>query len=180
MLIVGDSLSAGYGLSAGDEWPALLQQRLEVQGYPHRVVNASTSGETTAGGLARIERALDRHAPDIVLIALGGNDGLRGTALAETERNLARMIETAQTAGATVLIASVRLPPNYGPAFAQRFEAMYDSLGERYAVPVVDLIPEVFGERTELLQDDGIHPTAAAQPLLLDQVWRHLEPTLGD
>ncbi len=179
ILIVGDSLSAGYGLAPGEEWVSHLERRLHAQGYPHQVVNASISGDTTAGGLARLPRALERHQPSIVLIELGGNDGLRGIQPEETERNLARMIELGRAANCQVLLAAVRLPPNYGPAFARRFERVFASLAQRYQVPLIDFTPAELAQRGELVQADGIHPTAEAQPLLLEQVWPVLEPVLA-
>jgi acyl-CoA thioesterase I len=178
IMIVGDSLSAGYGLPPGADWVTLLEERLREQGYRHRVINASISGDTTAGGAARLPAALARQQPDILLLELGGNDGLRGIAPAETERNLARMIELGQQADAKVLLAAVRLPPNYGPAFAERFEQVFTRLAERYRVPLIPFVVEEFFARPELVQPDGIHPTAEAQPLLLDQVWPKLEPVL--
>ncbi|RFA31409.1 arylesterase [Alkalilimnicola ehrlichii] len=178
LMVLGDSLSASYGMPTEAGWVALLEERLQEQGYPHRVVNASISGDTTAGGLARLPRALERHQPDVLFIELGGNDGLRGIPPQETERNLARMIELGRTAGAEVLLAEIRLPPNYGAAFSERFEAMFRDLTAEHSIALVPFIPDDLDEHAELVQDDGIHPTAQAQPLLLDKVWPVLEPSL--
>ena len=178
ILVLGDSLSAGYGLPPGEGWVDLLEQRLERQGYPHDVVNASVSGDTTAGGLARLPRALERHGADVLLIVLGGNDGLRGVQPAETRSNLARMIELGQRHGAQVLIAQIRLPPNYGPAFGARFERMFQELSRDHQAPLIPFIPNDFGGSPGLVQDDGLHPSAEAQPLLLENVWPLLEQAL--
>lgn len=179
VLIVGDSLSAGYGLAIHENWPSLLQERLAVSGHPHRVVNASTSGDTTSGGLARLPGALERHAPTVVLIGLGGNDGLRAIPVREIRRNLARMIQLSQAAGARVLLAGVHIPPNYGPAYAQAFHAVYHELAQEYGTALVPFILEGVALDAELMQEDGIHPNAAAQAVIVANVWAELEPLLG-
>ena len=180
VLIVGDSLSAGYGLAIHENWPSLLQTRLAATSYPHRVVNASISGDTTSGGLARLPRALERHAPSIVLIGLGGNDGLRAIPIPEFRRNLARMIQLSQQAGATVLLAGVHIPPNYGPEYTQAFHAVYHELAQEYGTGLVPFILEDVALDPELMQADGIHPTAAAQPVIVDNVWPALQPLLDE
>jgi acyl-CoA thioesterase I len=178
VLIVGDSLSAGYGLAIHENWPSLLQERLAEASYPHRVVNASISGDTTSGGLARLPRALERNAPSIVLIGLGGNDGLRAIPIPEFRRNLARMIQLSQAAGAKVVLAGVHIPPNYGPDYTSAFHGVYHELAQEYGTGLIPFILEDVALNPELMQDDGIHPTAAAQPVIVDNVWPALEPLL--
>ncbi|MBI2383739.1 MAG: arylesterase [Gammaproteobacteria bacterium] len=179
ILVLGDSLSAGYGLDAGTGWVALLQQRLRAEGYPHRVVNASVSGETTAGGLSRLPAALDRHRPALVLIELGGNDGLRGLPVAALRENLARLVRISRQAGARPLLFEMRLPPNYGPAYGQDFAASFRQVAQAERVPLVPFFLAEFALDAEYFQDDGIHPNAAAQRPLLDAVWATLRPQLG-
>lgn len=179
ILVVGDSLSAGYGIELRDGWVTLLQQRLTRQGYPHAVVNASISGDTTAGGRTRLPAALKRHRPQIVILELGGNDGLRGLSLRETRANLEAMIKTAQTtAGARVLLVGIHLPPNYGPEYTGKFHAIYRDLTHAYNLALVPFLLEGVALTPGLMQPDGIHPRAAAQPRLLDNVWPYLEPLL--
>jgi acyl-CoA thioesterase-1 len=178
ILVVGDSLSAGYGLAPGQGWVSLLQQRLKNQGYGHRVVNASVSGETTDGGVARIDRALATHKPRIVILELGGNDGLRGLPVSRVETNLGVLITRSRAAGAKVLMLTVSMPTNYGPQYASAFQQIYDDLRVRYKVGSAVLVgPEVALDLANF-QPDGIHPNARAQPLLLDNVWIQLEPLL--
>lgn len=178
VMVLGDSLSAAYGIDREAGWVALLAERLHRQGYAARVVNASITGNTTRAGLARLPAALKRYHPDILIVELGGNDGLRGIPLQETRRNLARIIEIAQGRGICVLLLGVRLPPNYGPVFTERFQAMYRHLAQRYDVPLVPRLLEGVATNPALMQPDGIHPTAAAQPLLLANVWPKLKPLL--
>ena len=178
ILVVGDSLSAGYGIEIRDGWVTLLQQRLTKQGYPHAVVNASISGDTTSGGRARLPDALKRHRPQIVILELGGNDGLRGLSLRETRANLEAMIETAKTAGAQVLLVGIHLPPNYGPEFTGKFHAIYHDLARAHNTALVPFLLEGVALTSGLMQPDGIHPRAAAQPRLLDNVWPSLEALL--
>jgi len=178
ILILGDSLSAGYGIDIREGWVTLLQQRLRQQGYPHRVVNASVSGDTTAGGRARLPEALKRQRPQIVILELGGNDGLRGLSLAQTRGHLAAMIRAAQAAGARVLLVGIQLPPNYGPEYTRKFRAIYDELAREQQLALVPFLLEGVALKTELMQADGIHPRAAAQPRLLDNVWVPLQPLL--
>ncbi len=178
ILVVGDSLSAGYGIELRDTWVTLLQQRLSKQGYPHAVVNASISGDTTAGGRTRLPAALKRHRPQIVILELGGNDGLRGLSLRETRANLEAMIKAAQSAGAQVLLIGIHLPPNYGPEFTGKFHAIYRDLARAYNAALAPFLLEGVALSPGLMQPDGIHPRAAAQPRLLDNVWPYLEPLL--
>ena len=178
ILVVGDSLSAGYGIELRDGWVALLQQRLTRQGYPYTVVNASISGDTTAGGRARLAGALKRHHPQIVILELGANDGLRGLPLRETRANLEAMIKAAQSAGARVLLIGMQLPPNYGPDYTGKFRAIYQELAQRYNLSLVTFLLEGVALTPKLMQPDGLHPRAAAQPRLLDNVWPYLEQLL--
>jgi acyl-CoA thioesterase-1 len=179
LLVVGDSLSAAYGIESARGWVALLEARLQARGYPHQVVNASISGDTTRGGRSRLPAALERHAPALVVLALGGNDGLRGLPLAETERNLAAMIEASRARGARLLLVGIRLPPNYGAAYTQGFEALYPRLAREQGVPLVPFLLEGVADRPELMQADGIHPREEAQAQLLETVWGGLAPLLG-
>jgi len=178
ILVVGDSLSAGYGLVPGQGWVTLLQQRLKTQGYGHRVVNASVSGETTDGGVARIDRALATHKPGIVILELGGNDGLRGLPVARVETNLGLLITRSRTAGAQVLMLSVSMPTNYGPQYASAYRKVFDDLRVRYKVSSAALMSPEMAVDLTYFQADGIHPNAKAQPLLLNNVWIPLEPLL--
>jgi acyl-CoA thioesterase-1 len=178
ILVVGDSLSAGYGIEVRDGWVALLQQRLARQGYPHTVVNASISGDTTAGGRARLADALKRHHPQIVILELGANDGLRGLPLRETRTNLEAMIKAAQSVGARVLLVGMQLPPNYGPDYTGKFRAIYRDLARNNDLPLVPFLLDGVALNPKLMQPDGLHPRAAAQPRLLENVWPYLEPLL--
>jgi acyl-CoA thioesterase I len=178
IVVVGDSLSAGYGIELRDGWVTLLQQRLTRQGYPHAVVNASISGDTTGGGRARLPDALKRHRPQIVILELGANDGLRGLSLRETRANFEAMIKAAQSAGAQVLLVGMQLPPNYGPDYTGKFRAIYQELARRYNLPLVPFLLDGVALNPKLMQPDGLHPRAAAQPRLLDNVWPYLEPLL--
>ncbi len=175
ILVLGDSLSAAFGIDQRDGWVALLRERLTEHGDEVQVVNASTSGNTTRAGLARLPRALDEHEPDLVIIELGGNDGLRGIGLDELRRNLSRLVELSQAAGARVLLIGVRLPANYGAPFIERFRAVFREVAEEYDIPLVPKFLAGVAERRELMQDDGIHPTAEAQRQMLDNIWPEIE-----
>lgn len=179
LAVVGDSLSAGYGMFADESWVALLEQRLADIGRPHRVINASISGETTQGGLTRLPRLLERHAPAILVIQLGGNDGLRGIDVATMEHNLARMIELGQAAGSEVILTGIRIPRNYADAYNEAFEAVYPALAARYDVPLVDFLLEGVALEPSLMQADGIHPNVEAQPRLLENMWPAVEEALA-
>lgn len=178
ILVLGDSLSAGYGMRTEEGWVALLQARLKTQGYGYRLVNASVSGETTSGGLARLPRALELHRPAIVLIELGANDGLRGLPLETTERNLARMAELSRQARALVVLIGMRLPPNYGPRYTQEFHALFGAIAVRHNLALVPFLLQDVALHDELMQADGLHPNAKAQPAMLDAVWPALRPLL--
>jgi acyl-CoA thioesterase I len=178
ILILGDSLSAAYGMEIGEAWPSLLQRRLDEDGHAYRVFNSSITGDTTQGGLTRLPRLLERHRPDIVILELGGNDGLRGLPLEVTRENLAGMIEQSRAAGAQVLLAEMRIPPNYGRSYAEKFNGTYAELSAEYEVVLLPFLLEDIALEPGLMMDDGIHPTAAAQPVILDAVWAQLEPLL--
>lgn len=178
MLVMGDSLSAAHGLETRQGWVALLQQRLAARGYDYTVVNASVSGETTAGGLTRLPRALGQHKPAIVILELGANDGLRGLPVKLMRQNLGHMIVLSRRAGAEVLLLGILLPPNYGPDYTQTFSATYPALARQYHLPLVPFLLQGVAEHPALMQDDGLHPTAAGEPIVLDNVWRKLVPML--
>ena len=174
----GDSLSAGYGLRPGEAWPNLLQTRLAEKGFPHRVVNASVSGETSAGGRTRLPAALAEHKPQVLVLELGANDGLRGLRPQLMAENLTAMITAAQEAGARVLLVGMRMPPNYGPAYTRRFQATFDEVADHTRVPLVPFLLEGFADQADKFQADGIHPIADAQSIMLDTIWPHLTPLL--
>ncbi len=178
VLVFGDSLSAGYGLNAGEGWVALMEKRMAAQGYPHAVINASVSGETTSGGLARLPGALSRHKPELVLIELGANDGLRGLSLKKMRGNLTRMAQLSRAAGAQVLLLEMRVPPNYGAGYADEFRQSFAQVARAQKAVLLPFFMAGIALKPEFFQDDGLHPTAAAQPLLLDAVWLHLKPLL--
>lgn len=178
LLVLGDSLSAAYGLPREAGWVALLQSRLAREKFPYEVINASISGETTAGGRTRLPQLLARHRPEIVILELGANDGLRGLPLTETRNNLEAMIVTAKRAGARVLLVGMRLPPNYGPAYAEPFQALFAELARRHRVAYVPFLLQSIAGRRDYFQGDGLHPTTEAQPLILDTVWPALLPLL--
>ena len=178
ILVVGDSLSAAYGIPVEQGWVALLQQRLDAGDYPYRLVNASISGDTTANARARLPAALAEHKPDVVMLALGGNDGLRGLSLAGMKANLVAMIEDARTAGARVLLVGVQLPPNYGPRYTQAFEAIYRELAADCDVSLLPSLVDGIGTERALMQADGVHPNVDAQPLIRDRMWTALLPLL--
>lgn len=171
LLIVGDSLSTGFGLEPGQDWATLLQDRLDAEGYGYRVVNASITGDTTTGGLGRLPRALKLHRPSIVLIELGGNDGLRGTPVNVIRDNLERMIRLSREAGARVVLAGMQMPPNYGQRYTEQFAAIFPQLAAEHGVTLIDFILEGIALNGELMQPDGIHPNAAAQERLLENAW---------
>jgi acyl-CoA thioesterase-1 len=177
--VLGDSISAGYGIHVEEGWVALLQSRLQQQGYGYRVVNASVSGETTSGGLARLPRALELHHPKIVIIELGGNDGLRGLPLDVIRRNLEAMIVASRSSGALVLLVGMRMPANYGATYVNGFQDIYKELSKRLATPLVPFLLDGVALDSRLMQWDQIHPTAYAQRKLLDNVWPMLKSLLG-
>lgn len=178
ILVLGDSLSAAYGLNPDSGWIALLGERLAARGYPHRIVNASVSGETTSGGLTRLPPLLERHRPEVLLVQLGANDGLRGFAFDRTDANLTRLVRLGREAGARVLLVGIRLPPNYGAAYADGFQAIFSAVAEREGTGLVPRLLDGVAEDWALMQADGLHPNAEAQSRLLDNVWPALEPLL--
>ncbi len=180
ILVFGDSISAGYGLEGVElGWVELLRTRLKTEGYGYQVVNASVSGETTAGGLARLPRALEQHRPQIVILELGGNDGLRALPVPQMRENFARMIDLSRHAGAKVLILGMRIPPNYGPQYTSQFEAVYGDLARADKLPLVPFLMDHIALQPDLMQGDNIHPNAKGQPLLLANVWPVLQPMLS-
>ena len=178
ILVLGDSLSAGFGLEQDKGWVSLLQQQLQVKHYPHRVINASISGETTQGGASRIGQLLARYKPTIVLVELGGNDGLRGLPLDVIRTSLGNIIKTVRARAIHCVLIGMRLPPNYGPQYTQGFARLYQDLAKQYHVPLVPFLMQGFASNFQLIQGDGIHPTEAAQPLMLGNVWPILLPIL--
>jgi acyl-CoA thioesterase I len=179
LLVFGDSLSAGYGLARDDGWVGLLAQRIGRVAPDYKVVNASISGETAAGGRRRIEAALTQHKPAIVILELGANDGLRGQRTDTLRTDLAAIVSATRRHGAQVVLVGMRLPPNYGAAYVRAFEGVYAEVAKQFRIPLVPFLFEGFGERQELFQADGIHPTREAQPLMLETVWRVLGPMLS-
>lgn len=178
ILVVGDSISAALGLDTRQGWVALLDQRLREAGQTRTVVNASISGDTSAGGLARLPALLSAHRPDLVIIELGGNDGLRGQPPAQLQRNLAAMIDAAQASDARVLLLGMRLPPNYGARYVRDFAQVYQALADEKGVVLVPFFLEGVGGVPGMMQPDGIHPAAVAQARLLDNAWPSLQPLL--
>lgn len=179
ILVVGDSISAAYGLDLDQGWVSLLQRRLNDQGYGYRVINASVSGETTAGGLNRLPRALSLHRPAIVILELGGNDGLRGLSLTTTRANLNSMIRLSQSSSARVLLVGMKIPPNYGARYADAFAQLFADLAQQRKVAWVPFLMPGVALNPALMQNDGIHPNVAAQPLLLQTLWPALCPLLA-
>lgn len=177
LLVFGDSLSAGYGIRREAAWPSLLQARLTEKRFDYSVANLSISGETTAGGRSRLEASLRQHRPTVVVLALGANDGLRGLPVSQIQDNLGAMIEAARSSGARVLMVGMKLPPNYGP-YAAEFEKTFAAVARKQKVPLVDFLLAGIADKPELFQADMLHPTAAAQPQLLDNVWPALLPLL--
>lgn len=179
VLVLGDSLSAGYGIAAETSWPVLLGQRLDAAGYRHSVVNASISGETTAGGKRRIDALLEDHAPVAVVVALGANDGLRGFDPAVTRANLVAILDAVSASGASAVLPQVRIPPNYGPAYTEAFERVYDELGARDDVIAAPFMLERFAIRRDAFQADGLHPVAAVQGDIVDTLWPAIDAALA-
>lgn len=179
ILVLGDSLSAGYGLARERGWVSLLAERLRAKGFDYKVVNASISGETTLGGANRIEAALREHRPAIVILALGANDGLRGASLEAMHSNLVSIVDACRRARARVLLVGMRLPPNYGTPYVERFARVYVELAASRGLPFVPFLLDGLAEKREYFQPDGIHPTAEAQSLILETVWKELLPLLG-
>lgn len=179
ILVVGDSLSAAYGIDARQGWVQLMADRLEAQGFPHRVVNSSVSGETSSGGLARLPGLLERHAPGLVLIELGGNDGLRGLPVPRLADNLRQMVTLSRDAGAKPVLFEMQIPSNYGATYTERFTASFAEVADAEDVPLVPFFLAEIATDPDAFLPDGIHPGEAAQPILLDAVWPHLKPLLA-
>lgn len=177
ILVLGDSLSAAYGIEVRQGWVSLLEQRLAGK-YPHVVINASVSGETTGGGLARLPALLQQHQPSVVIVELGGNDGLRGYPLNVMQQQMTEIIEKSRAAGATVVLVGMQIPPNYGPRYTNRFRDIYKELAEKFGLPLVQFLLEGVATEAALMQRDGIHPTAEAQEKILNNVWPVLQPLL--
>jgi acyl-CoA thioesterase-1 len=178
LLVLGDSLSAGYGLPQGKGWVDLLRAKIEAKRYGFRVVNASVSGETTLGGRNRLAPLLAAHRPAVVIVELGANDALRGADLATTGANLKAIVDASRAAAAEVLVIGMRIPPNYGPDYTARFEGLFGEVAAATKSALVPFMLEAFATRRELFQDDGLHPVAAAQPLILETVFPKLKPLL--
>jgi acyl-CoA thioesterase-1 len=178
ILVFGDSLSAAYGVPQDRGWTKLLEKRLRDEGYDYRVANASVSGETTSGGTGRLESALQTHRPDVVVIELGANDGLRGQSLDLMRRNLEHMIDASRRAKAQVLLVGMRLPPNYGTAYTEKFQETYADLARSKKTAFVPFLFEGFAENGRYFQADRLHPTSEAQAMMLDTVWKGLKPLL--
>lgn len=178
LVVYGDSLSAAYGIEETNGWVSLLEERIAKQAPAWQVVNASISGETTDGGLRRIERMLETQSPDLVILELGGNDGLRGKDPSAIRSNLARMVERIRSEGARVLLMGIEIPPNYGRAYTDAFRSQYRTLAQEKNLAFIPFLLENIHDREGMMQDDGIHPTAEAQPLIRDRVWDTLQPLL--
>ena len=176
--MLGDSLSAGYGINPAQGWVALLQKRLQAQGYEYQVVNASVSGETSGGGLQRLPRALEMHKPAVVIVELGANDGLRGLSVPLTRDNLTKIVATVRQSGAKVLLVGMRLPPNYGARYTTDFMSMFPAIATTTRVALVPFLLQSVALKPGLMQADGLHPTTEAQPALVDTVWPVLTPLL--
>ena len=176
---MGDSLSAGYGISQSDSWSTLLQEKLDQRDRAYQVVNASITGDTTHGGLSRLPKTLERVKPDIVIIELGGNDGLRGLSLENSRDNIEQMITLSHQSGARVLLLGIQLPHNYGPEYRRKFHQIYLDLAEQRNVAIVPFFLKGVAETSALMQADGIHPSAAAQPRILENIWPQLNPLLN-
>lgn len=179
VLVFGDSLSASYGIPANEGWVSLLEQRIHQKKPGYRLVNASISGETTSGGRYRIEQLLAEHRPAVVILELGVNDGLRGLPLDAAASNLNAIIAACRNRKARVLLIGMRLPPNYGTAYATKFQAIYQQAAQRHKIPFLPFLLEGFADNPELFQADGLHPNAAAQPLIMERVWKILQPILA-
>lgn len=178
ILVLGDSLSAGYGIGSQQGWVSLTDRALQQQGRNYRMVNASVTGDTTYNGLHRLPGLLSKYQPEIVIIELGGNDGLRGMPLRQVENNLSQMIQQSRQAGARVILAGMHIPPNYGKRYTEQFHGIYQKLADRHEVSRIPFLLDSVGDNPELMQADGIHPSAEAQPVIQKTVWKVLEPML--
>lgn len=180
ILVLGDSISAGYGISIKQGWVSLLQEHLNYQGYSYHVVNASISGDTTRSASVRVKNLLKTIKPDIAVIELGGNDGLRGLALEEMSQNLNNIIKSFKADNVRILLIPMQLPPNYGPIYNERFQAVYEKLAAQHNVKISRFILEKIGKNPQLMQNDGIHPKAEAQEMMLKNIWPSLESILTE
>jgi len=178
IMIYGDSLSAAYGIPQQQGWASLLQKKLSSEYYQYEVINASISGETTSGGVSRIHNALDQIKPSIIILELGANDGLRGLPIQEMTTNLNTIIQQGKKSGAKILLVGMRIPPNYGPQYTKLFSQSYVKLSQQHQIPLVPFMLENIAAKANLIQDDGLHPNATAQPLVLDNIWSHLKKLL--
>ena len=178
ILVLGDSLSAAYGIDVDAGWVALLQRQIIKQGYDYKVINVSVSGDTTRTGLSRVDSALENHKPEVVIIALGGNDGLRGLAFSEIETSLSSIIERCKKTQSEILLLGVRMPPNYGAVYSQKFAQLYQRLASSYDIVLLPKMLDQVADNPELMQADGIHPKASAQPKIMQNIWSALEPVL--
>jgi len=179
ILVFGDSLSAAYGLSTQQGWVSLMEERLKNERYTYQVVNASISGETTAGGLTRLNQAIAQQKPSIMILELGANDGLRGLPVDAMQQNLTKMLEMAKQNNIQVLLVGMRIPPNYGPQYTQAFHQSYPALAQQFKVKLVPFLLENVAGNRALNQDDGLHPTAEAQPIILETIWASLKTMLN-
>jgi acyl-CoA thioesterase-1 len=179
ILVFGDSLSAGYGLPQGSGWVSLLEHRLKRDRLDYTVINASISGETTLSGRNRIVATLAEHQPAVVIVQLGGNDGLRGNSIEQTRRNLIAIVESSRKSGAKVLLVGMRIPPNYGQVYRRRFEALFAEVARQQNASLVPFMLQGFADKREWFQSDGIHPAVEAQPRILDNIYRRLRALLA-
>lgn len=179
MLVFGDSLSAGFGIEVDQSWTALLQTRLRDEGYEHRVVNASISGDTTESGATRIGPAIENFRPELIILELGGNDGLRGIPPGRMKGNLETIIRTSKESGAAVVLLGIRIPPNYGQRYIDMFDSVFRDVAEQYDIPWIEFFMDGVALNEDLMQSDGIHPNAAAQPVLLDNAWPAISAALA-
>lgn len=179
LMVYGDSLSAAYGIDEAEGWVELLSRKITNEDYPYEVVNGSVSGETTTGGLARLPAMLETFKPDLIILELGGNDGLRGIPLANIRDNLVAMVNLAKESGADVILAGIQIPPNYGPRYTEPFFTQYQDIAEEMGLPLVPFLIDGIPQQPELMQNDGIHPRAEAQHMILENVWPILEPQLS-
>ncbi|MBL4820148.1 MAG: arylesterase [Gammaproteobacteria bacterium] len=180
LMVYGDSLSAGYGLEESQDWVTLLSSKLTRENFDYAVINASVSGETTTGGLSRLPAMLDSYEPDLFILELGGNDGLRGIPLRNIRENLQAIIKLAQSSGAEVVLVGIQIPPNYGPRYTKPFFQQYADIATEMNLPLVPFLIDGIPQQPELMQDDGIHPKAEAQGMILDNVWPILQPILEE
>ena len=178
LLVWGDSLSAAYGFSEEQGWVTLLEEKLNSENWPYRVINGSVSGETTTGGLERLPAMLESYSPDLVILELGGNDGLRGLPLELMKANLKSMVDLVRADGGEVLLTGIQIPPNYGPRYTEPFFALFREIAEEDSLPLVPFLIDGIPQQPELMQNDGIHPKAGAQFMILENVWPYLEPML--